>query len=150
LRSEFVCPEDDCPYIRTWLNSENCSRKKIPRPTLPAIIGNHTHHWNITEEHLKNISDHVKNLTGNVTWPIFTITPWHRNLIGMSKDEAIATDHYYSSASIGWIAFGVILSMAVIATAIGGAVSYNKRRIRTTPGQERTPLLSDGRGERMY
>lgn len=150
-KSEFICPEDDCPYIRTWLNSENCSRKKIPpRPTLPPGLANITHHWNgSVTDHLKNISQHWANLTGNFTRP-FTITPWHRNFIGMAKEGAIAGDSYYSSGSIAWIAFGVILSMAVVATAIFGVVSYNKRRLQSIPGQERTPLLGDERGERMY
>jgi lysophospholipase L1-like esterase len=155
-KSELSCPDEECPYIRTWLNSNNCSRKKHhPIPTLPPIIGNHTWNWNWTD-HIKNFTDHLQNytdqfhnLTENFT-AHFTLKPWNRNFIGMAQSKEIGTEDGYGYGSIAWIAFGVILSMSVVAMAIAGVISYNKRRIQNTPGQERTPLLTGGQADRIY
>jgi len=55
----------------------------------------------------------------------------------------------YSVASAGWVAFGIILAVAVVGMAIVGYVDLKKRQ-RQTYRDERTPLLTGSNVERIY
>jgi len=159
---ELSCPNDTCPYIRTWRNSRNCSIKLpvVDWTTLLPIIENMTWpDWNITENFTRphftgSWSDVFENFSRphhwnwTVTWPHvlenITMRPWPRMM--QEVPEASST---YSVAGTGWIAFGILLGIAVVGMIIFGYVDL-KRRQRQSGESERTPLLTGSNVEKIY
>jgi len=210
-QGDLSCPDDNCPYIRTWANSRNCSAG-VPKPvidwtTLLPILENITlPDWNITENftgrsHHDRWTGSWTDLFANVTWPPhftkppnftgswadifanFTRPPhftgkWSDILANLTRRphphwtgtwpatwpypfENVTFSPYqrmmqvpeagptYSVASAGWVAFGIILAVAVVGMAIVGYVDLKKRQ-RQTYRDERTPLLTGSNVERIY
>jgi len=190
-QDELTCPDSGCPYIRTWLNSANCTPAVInPLSTLIPAIENltsdiwgdltntsgypygpgHYSTWGPGGGNGTALPPHWNATWPSFTWPQWTVTwptwpdwnatwktvivntteiyvnvtlkPWHRAAIKLAQVSGWSRG--VSAASGGWIAFGVVLALVVVATGILGYVDMKKRRHRRDVRDERTPLLNAG------
>jgi hypothetical protein len=149
--NEIVCPDQDCPYIRTGRNWEVCPRLRTTiKAKLSRVAGevyDRTHH-NSTHPPRVNWTEVAENISAGQT-----LKPWHRNMIQLARwgDPEVKGVAYQSTASGFWIAFGIILAAAVVVVGVVGYVDMKRRRNRRNVQGERTPLLTGSNNvEQIY